>query len=166
MAYCEVTDLFIGDTRLDINTTPPQAFVNSASDEIDAALGYMYITPICPEDTAVNRPTVLLLKLINQYIATGRLLITIGRVGEDGQLDALGKYYLNLGMTRLQMIVDGKIDLLGATHTEGAPTNTGPQVVNAEPMSLVDMFYSEMNPSNPGFWVDPIYRHPRPGVTF
>lgn len=166
MAYCDVTDLFIGDTRLDETTTPPQAFVNSAGDEIDAAIGYAYITPIAPDDNSQNRPTILLLKLLNQYIATGRILITTGRVGEDGKLDALGQYYLTMGLQRLQMIVDGKIDLIGAIHTAGSNNMKGPQLTNSEPQSLVDMFYSEMNPSNPGFWIDPIYRHPRPGVTF
>lgn len=170
MAYCEVTDLLIGDTRLPSGLIP-QSYVNQAADEIDSAIGFRYETPVTVTDDAVNRPTRLLLKTINSWLATGRIILTISRNGEDNTLDALGKYYVNSALQRINQIADGEIILTGATEiATGANVASfkGPTIVNAEPVSLVDRFYGGMNPSNPEWWQSimyPGYSAPRPGVT-
>lgn len=164
MAYSTVDDLLTGDTRID-GVIDTNAFVNAAADEMDSALGFIYETPIVLADTPINRPTSLLLKLINNYLATGRIILTISRSAEDNSLDALGKYYVNTALNRLNMIVEGKISLVGATRIQDESTPKGPEIFNAEPDSLVDMFYGNFNPSNPGYYSGYPYA-PRPGVTF
>ena len=173
MAYCETTDLLIGDTRLP-GYVDPQKYVNAAADEMDSAIGFQYVTPINlvteGEAGAVNRPTMLLLKTINSWLASGRILLTISRSGEDNTLDALGKYYVSTALQRINDIVNDKIVLVGATQTPQNPSFTGPTIVNAEEKSLVDMFYGGMNPSNPEYWQSILFPRyppkPRPGVTF
>lgn len=165
MAYSGVTDLLLGDTRVD-GVVNKESYVNAAADEMDAALGFIYETPITVNQSdPVNRPTILLLKLINNYLASGRIIITISRNAEDNSLDALGKYYVNLAMQRINDIVNGKIELLGAKRNAEEKSYQGPATYNAEPESLVDMFYGNFNPSNPGYY-SPFSYPPRPGVTF
>lgn len=166
MAYCETTDLLVGDTRLPTGLSA-SAFVNNAADEIDAALGFLYETPIAVDSNAVNRPTLLLLKSINMWLATGRIILTISRTGEDNTLDALGRYYVNLAMQRLGDIVNGKIDLLGAIRTTTELDSfVGPTIINAEEKSLVDAFYQEYNPGDGNYWNNILGRRAlRPGPT-
>lgn len=142
MAYSRASDLLIGDIRVD-GVIDPEAVVQDAADEIDAAIGNIYVTPIALPDTAVNRPTILLLKRINNYIATGRLLLALAQGSGDAQNFAQAQYYLKLGLTPLNEISKGNITLAGAEkHTqEGQPANPGPTAVNAEPVSYVEAFY-------------------------
>lgn len=142
MAYCDTTDLLIGDTRLPSNVDP-QAYVNAAADEIDGAIGFKYATPIALDETvAVNRPVMLLLKTINAWLATGRILLTISRSSEDSSLDALGTYYVKGALDRVAQIVDGKILLVNAVeNTVGLSTFKGPTIINGDSESMVDAFY-------------------------
>lgn len=154
MAYCEPTDLILGDTRLPTSINA-QEFVNEAADEIDAAIGYYYITPIVVDDNPVNRPTTLLLKTINRWLASGRLILTLSRTGEDNTLDALGKYYVNMAVARINDICSNKITLIGAQQTDQADSFKGPVIANAEPVSLVDAFYGHFNTPSIGYPLPP-----------
>lgn len=155
MSYSEVSDLLVGDTRLD-GVISKQAYVDAAADEIDGFLGGMYETPVVVSGDAVSRSTMLMLKTINNWLATGRIILTISRTGEDNNLDALGKYYVEMAMERLKQIANGTIKLPGATSTSPAgPNSRGPQHANSDKESLVDAFYNNFNPTNPGYLISP-----------
>lgn len=167
MAYSAVTDLLIGDTRID-GVIDALAYVNAAADEIDAQIGNIYVTPVSIDDSPVNRPSLLLLKQINNYLATGRILLTLSRTAEDKKLDSLGSYYVKFALDALSKLADGEVTLFGATRStnDTGPTYTGPRTVNDDPESLVDYFYTRMNPSNISeHFISPLYPKPRPGST-
>lgn len=160
MTYCEVADLLIGDTRLPASISA-QAYVNAAADEIDASIGFRYETPISlDENVAVNRPVMLLLKTVNAWLATGRILLTMSRTSEDSSLDALGNYYVKGALARINQIAGGDIVLVNAVQiTQGASTFKGPTIVNGDSESLVDAFYSNFQkPPSSAYLDSTIYR--------
>lgn len=151
MAYSDEGDLLIGDTRID-GIVDKQKMIASAADEIDGMIGHIYKTPIVVSDPdGIGRPTKLLLKTINNHLATGRIILTITEPDEKNNLNALGKYYVNLALSALQQVVDRQIVLPNVeliTSPDGNSANIGPRIVNGDPGSLVDLFYERTNPAN------------------
>jgi len=143
--YSEKEDLLIGDIRLSPQYGDGTKFVELAADDMDAQLGHVYLTPIViPEDIPENRPSILLLKRINNCLASGRLIMDMALGGEDTVLNAYGLKLYNEGIALLTELCGADYTLVGAGKipSEDARENTGPQIVNEDATSLVEGFYT------------------------
>jgi hypothetical protein len=146
-SYCEVGDLRTGDIATPSYTTPEQ-YIKNAAEEIETALGHLYVTPfVIPVPPNENRPTVLWLKKANWLLASGRMILDVAATSESDNLHAYGKRMLDEAM---QMIADvkGGQPLPGATEIDGDDQNevTGPQIFNEDSESLVQGFYVGRRP--------------------
>jgi phage gp36-like protein len=164
MAYSTVGDMLLGDmpasTRHD-----PQKFVNDATDEIDSKIGHIYATPIDVTDpTDVARHSVLLLKRINNFLATGRYILARAAGDEDSQINAYGRSLIEEALLAIQAIVDGTIVLEGAVEEgDGSGAGDGPSITNYDTISAVDAFYERVMVPETG-WPGPYpYRDWAPG---
>lgn len=142
-AYCAVEDMRTGDIALPSGTSREQ-YVKAAAEEIDAALGHLYVTPFqIDAQVPKNRPTILFLKKLNWLLASGRFVLDVAAAGEMDNLHALGKRYLDEALAMLKVVTSGDLILTGATKIESDGENkaSGPIIINEDPVSLVEDFY-------------------------
>lgn len=145
MAYSTKEDLRIGDIRLPARLGDGSSFVDEAADEIDAHLGHIYVTPMNIPDLPKNRPARLLLKKVNNLIASGRLILDLAASSEDDQLHAYGWSMLKEGLSILTMLQNRNILLVGASlieDSDGQKSPTGPMIYNEDAESLVRGYYA------------------------
>lgn len=150
MAYSEVNDLLTGNVPTPAYLSP-QKYVDDAADEIDSKIGFIYQTPVDVSGSQVVRPAVLLLKRINNFLASGRLLMAVDAGGEDTQLHAYGLSLVKDATAALDQIASGAIALDGAPKidtTEDARV-TSPLIFNEDAESNVSAFYDRL--ANPNF---------------
>lgn len=165
--YSEVSDLLLGDIP-----TPKDAekWVNDATDEIDSKLGFRYVTPIVvDENVPAYRATPLLLKRINNFIASGRMILAKAASASQQEVNAYGMSMLMDGLAALTQLVNGDITLPGAAFlNEGDVGRSGPQISNLDAQSNVESFYGMVTnppaypgqaypvlyPSGSGYWTD------------
>lgn len=156
MAYAATSDLLLGNLPLG-NAVDPERYVNDAAEEIDTKIGFKYITPVDLNTLSQpeQRPTLLLLKRLNVYIATGRILITITQPTENNQLNALGQSYLMQAYEVLDAIAAGEYPLIGVPPLGGDTGNLESHigVTNGDTGSFVDSFYTQLQPQYPAGWV-------------
>jgi len=158
VAYSAVEDLLTGNIP-----TPgylsPQKYVDDAADEIDSKIGFLYKTPVVVTEenpvgtpNPVARPVRLLLKRLNNFLASGRLLMAASAGGEDDRVHAYGWSLVQDATLALQQIAEGKILLEGVEpadgNTDGVPV-TAPLIYNEDPESNVSAFYDRI--VNPDF---------------
>ena len=143
MPYSSKDDLLVGDIPLPARWGDGSSMVQLAADEIDSQIGHIYITPITldPNDPAV-RPSRLLLKNINNFIASGRLLMDMGAGAEDTETQAYGRSLLNEGRALLAQISKGLIKLTADLLPTTASEDTAPLVHNEDNESMVEAFYA------------------------
>jgi hypothetical protein len=127
-------------------------YVDGAAEEIDAALGGIYVTPISIDIEAnpEQRPAFLLLKKINWLLASGRLVLDLAAPGENADLHAYGRRMLDEGLALLGQVAAREIVLTGAELIPPPPgeedSPTGPTIHNEDDVSLVESFYTRHNP--------------------
>lgn len=128
-AYSAIEDLLIGDLIIS-ETLDRQKFVDDAADEIDSKLGWIYQTPIVL--TGLPRHEALLLKSINNRLASGRLLLTLYQSGENNSVHAYAASLVRDATNDLMLIANGDVVLSAPRQentTQGtsdtAPTATG-----------------------------------------
>lgn len=151
MAYCLIGDLLTGDIPLPV-VISAQQYINSAADEIDAALGQIYVTPIVLDVTSpAVRPSVLVLKGVNAKLASGRIIMAADAGGQDTVLHAYGLSLIREAQATLVELRASAETLPGATPvttiTAGQNIGKGPLIVNQDPVSSVDAFYAFVNPN-------------------
>ncbi len=117
--YCTTDDVAVGDITLPRHLGAPavakQKAIENAADEIAAAIGRVYKLPYNPSpDTSEH----LLLKKVNWYIATGRLVAAAAANASDDQMNAFAMYHLREAQKVLDAIVSGEIKLRGADDLE------------------------------------------------
>lgn len=144
MPYSSSSDLLTGNIPL-----PPyidsEKVVADAADEIDSYIGFRYVTPVVLDNLPENRPAVLLLKRINNHLATGRLLMEVASAQEDTQLHAYAKRLVDESLLALVAIRDGELLLGDAPILPGNEAQvSGPLHHNHDPISQVDTFYDEV----------------------
>ena len=146
-AYCAESDLRTGDLAVPSYTTKAQ-YIQGAAEEIDGALGHLYVTPFVIEETAQNRPTILFLKKLNWLLASGRFILDVAAAGESDNLHALGKRYLDEAAGMLAVVKSGDLVLAGAEQIDSDDQKdaTGPMIHNEDPESLVQAFYTGRRP--------------------
>jgi hypothetical protein len=154
MAYSQTTDLLLGEIPVPsyINT---QKVVDDAADEIDSKLGHIYTTPFNVTDPGpMSRPARLLLKRINNFLATGRLILAVASPEENQTLHAYGWSLIREATTALDAIINGDIPLEGAQVVTGTslPVST-PLINNLDSESNVEAFYDRI--ANPNYFYPP-----------
>lgn len=157
MRYCEVEDLLIGDLILPA-TVKPERFIQSASDEIDAKLGWTYKTPLAPltvpagsgdlvpEFKHLPRHERLLIVSICARLASGRLIMTLDTAGEQTTLHAYGFRLVKEALDELHTVSNGAVELIAAKQdpsTLAGESDTAPSIKNYDDESLLLGF--EMN---------------------
>lgn len=135
MPYSNVDDMMLGDM---VVTSDRSKFITSATEEIDAALGFVYQLPL----TNLTGHVALLLKRISVHLSTGRYILARAIGGEDDGLHAYGESLLREGKSMLDAIKNGQVDLVGCAKidTKQAEGNA-PATVNYDATSGVDAFY-------------------------
>ena len=109
-------------------------FIQQAADDMDAKLGWIYELPlrrqgqtidpqapvIDPTDDWKNLPThqVLLLKGINNKLASGRLILTLDIAGEGSTLHAYGWQLVREANAELAVLSNGEVFLAAARITD------------------------------------------------
>jgi hypothetical protein len=147
VAYCTKDDLLTGDIPFSSKYGDGTSFVQLAADEIDATIGRIYVTPVTFDLTnnPGSRVSQLMLKKINQLLASGRIVMDMAAGGEDDNLHAYGYSMWREAWTLLQDIVNGKYVLdtaSGKIPTDVSNANTAVSVHNEDGYSLVEAFYS------------------------
>jgi hypothetical protein len=149
--YSEVTDLLTGDIPLPGGLVPAK-FLQDAQDEIDGALGQMYVTPFVLDDSdPAVRPTRLALKRISNMLASGRLILSLDVSGEKNNLHAYGLSLVNEAHAALTLLRASADTLPGATplpKTGIEQANRGPRIKNEDDHSHVAAFYDYVSPGN------------------
>jgi hypothetical protein len=139
-SYSGEDDLLIGDMPLG-SAYPPLKFIDAASDEVDSYLGRMFDVPIDLDEAGAV--VILTLKRINNWLASGRLIMSVGTAGQDNELHAYGWSLVKQAMDELQAIMSGELTLPGLAliDTASIDSGSGPTVKNVDPVSRVDAFY-------------------------
>lgn len=148
MAYAEKEDLRLGNIPLPAAPIAQRA-VDQAAEEIDAALGFKYITPIIvPAGVPTKQAVDSLLKQVNTFLASGRLILELTAGTEDNSLHSYAKYLVDQATKVLCQIKDGEIVLDGVSPANpDAIIASGPLHINQDSVSGVDRFYDDL--SNP-----------------
>lgn len=163
MAYSSDSDLLIGNIPLPGYISPTK-IVDDAADEIDSQLGFIYVTPISAyEGGPLTRPARLLLKRINNNLASGRLILQLASSDENRQVHAYGWQLIEEATAALKCIREGEVVLEGAERLPNAVTEavTVPLIANVDSESSVEAFYDRIG--NPNYHYPPvtgIYNNP------
>jgi phage gp36-like protein len=141
MAYCEANDLIVGD----IAGLEPlkQRFIDAATDEMDAMIGFVYLLPLSGLSTHVT----LLLKSICSQLASGRLLTSQSAASEDQSTHSYGKSLIDSATAQLWSIRNGQTALGALKVTSAASGGNAPSIGQTDSVSAVDAFYDYV--SNP-----------------
>lgn len=139
VAYCSTDDLLLGNVPVPATA---QTYVDTAAEEMDSILGLRYVTPVeLDEQNPKQRPFFLLLKRINAWLASGRLLMALDAGGEDDQVHQYAERLVNEALMALKQIADGSILLPGGESIDPeAPKTTGPMAAFADDASAVETF--------------------------
>lgn len=152
MAYSAVSDLLTGDLQLP-TYVDPQRFVNDAGDEIDSQIGFIYATPVNVNallGVPTLRPIALLFKRINNFLASGRLLLATDVSGEGGRTHAYGMELIKEANLALAAIVTGKLQLqIPPADPNDVVVPSGPLQYNKDAESNVDAFYDRLTERPP-----------------
>jgi hypothetical protein len=139
-----------GDIAVPSYTSREQYIVNAA-EEIDAAVGHLYVTPFDVDETVpANRPSILFLKKLNWLLASGRFVLDVAAAGEMDNLHAYGKRMLDEAAAMLKYLTSEELVLVGATKIKSDDEQegfTGPMISNEDSESLVEAFYRRQRPS-------------------
>lgn len=168
-AYCQPEDLLLGDVPTSSESASGKYCVDAA-DEIDSRIGHIYQTRVVIVDPAppgtpspVSRPARLLLKRINVWLATGRLLMAQDASGEESSVHAYALKLVTDASAAIDMIAYGQIVLDGAPKVSGySEVSSGPIYANLDSESSVEAFYNRI--ANPYYVfpaeVEPWYGRP------
>lgn len=161
MPYSAKTDLLTGNIPLP-SYVDADKYVADAADEIDSYIGFIYKTPVdVTEQGPTSRPARLLLKRLNNFLASGRLMMAAAAAQEDTEQHAYARRLVGEALDSLKMIAEGKISLDGA---EPAPASSDakqnvPVILNKDVESNVDAFYDRItNPDNNWVYSGPFPR--------
>ena len=143
--YAEAESGLLGGIPV-ADQTQLTAYFQDAADEIDAAIGLIYQTPVTKSANGgvLPRPVQLTLARINRYLASGRYILAVAAAGEDSGLHAYGRSLVADASAALKNIVNGSVDLDALRIPNEGAERQGPRIANAEPRSNVDAFYENM----------------------
>jgi hypothetical protein len=142
-AYCEVSDLVLGDLAMPRGVSKEE-WVAKGADEIDAYLGQIYRLPLdLDPNIPPHRQDLLLLNKINSFLSSGRLLLMIALANEDNSVHAYGKSLVDEATRELARITAGRTVIEGADLlVETSEDEMLPIVTNRDSGSYLDAFYN------------------------
>lgn len=151
--YCQNSDILTGDVTVVPDVV--QLHVEQAAEEIDAAIGHLYVTPI------VNPTghTASLLKMINVKLATGRYFAAMSRGNEDSE-NFYAKTLIKEALDALERIRSGQIILNGVPGVapEATDDSRAPTLINVDSQSGVAAFYGFVqSPLSPAYPITEFY---------
>lgn len=146
--YSLVGDMLLGDIP---SPRDADKWVQDAADEIDTKLGFRYVTPIVVDETvAANRITTLLLKRINNHLASGRLVCAKAASGSQQEVHQYGMSLIREALLALDALASGEMTLPGATFLAADDVGqSGPIINNLDAESNVESFYSMVSTRSP-----------------
>lgn len=154
MAYSRESDLLLGDLMISPKFDK-RSFVDDAADEIDAKLGFIYKLPLAGEgDVELPPHELLLLKQINNKLASGRLILTVATAGEQNALHAYGLRLVTEATNDLMLIANGVVDLTAVRLGVGATEvrDSAPSIHNHDAESGVDMYEGAVMRPGGAYW--------------
>lgn len=122
-------------------TTDKAAYVCAAFDEINSRIGYLYTLPIVVANLEIQSQ--LVLKKINNFIASGRFIMAMAIGAEQQELHAYGASLVREGFAELALILDGSLPLIGAEASTGTVGDRFPETVNHDAASAMYAFEDE-----------------------
>lgn len=151
--YSTTEDMLLGNIPPLKDVTLVQRYVQDGADEIDSKLGMRYTTPIVIADTPSTRAGMLLLKRINNYLATGWYILASSASQESVELNAYGAKLVGDATAALDSLATGATPLPGAaTIDPGDMGISGPVLSNLDATSQVENFYQyTQHPWGSGF---------------
>lgn len=144
VTYSTPDDLLIAQLRVD--EADKVKYVAEAADDIESRIGHIYETPLTFDTTVPQeRAASLVLKRLNNNLASGRIILAYTMPAEDKQLNAYGHYLVKDAEDTLDLIASRQVILYGPTpvtlpNTEivnGAALG----ISNVDSSSAVDDFY-------------------------
>lgn len=138
--YSETGDLLLGDLP---SPRDAEKYVQDATDEINSKLGFRYVVPIVVDQSVpANLPTILLLKRINNHLASGRLVCAKAASGSQQEVHQYGLSLIREAELALNQLVSGEMTLPGATFQSSDDVGqSGPIISNIDAASNVEAFY-------------------------
>jgi hypothetical protein len=152
--YCTVDDLLL-DPQFGLPMgLSKEKYVQYGAEKIDARLGRLYETPLMKDWTAVDReehaPTVMLLKMMNQYLASGMIILAISMASEDSGLNAYGASLVAEADNVINLILENEVYLEGAKANPNLKkvdeyVGTRPASFSQDSGSATEAFYEMVN---------------------
>lgn len=155
MPYSEEGDLLVGDVLLPGGFNKDK-YIAEATDEIDSKLGFLYSLPIRgagepPADLPPHEQ--LLLKVISNKLASGRLIMDVAMAGERQSVHAYGRRLVDEATNDLMQIANGVVEI-HAVRLETAVAQEAskiPTVRNQDEESLLLGFENTVLRSEPWY---------------
>lgn len=157
MPYSSEGDLLIGDVLLPAGFNQAK-YITEATDEIDSKLGFLYQLPLTAVEGDLPPHEALLLKVISNKLASGRLIMDIAMAGERQSVHAYGRRLVDEATNDLLLLANGTVEL----HAVRSATNVAqesakvPTIRNQDDESLTLGFENTVLRQEP--W------YSRPGV--
>jgi len=136
MAYSTVDDLLLGDMAFS-DRVDKTTFIDDAADEIDSKIGVLYALPL--NISLLDTRAKATLKRINNWLATGRLILSMAAGDKD--LNKYAEYMITTALAALAEVASGAVGLGGAVLADtSANSGTGPSILNHDSVSAIDVF--------------------------
>lgn len=148
MAYSQVGDLLFG--AIPTQGQDLEQWITRADEEIDAAIGNLYVTPISFPASSEARPGQLLVKKISSQIATGRAIMAMDAGSQENNLHQYGLFLLKEATSSLKCIQEGEVVLPGVQMISTEDLTSAPKVYNVDESSAVEDFFGNFNTANLG----------------
>lgn len=167
--YCEPNDIvtllgqlgedvprYIGDSVEDYGK-----YIESAAEEIDMVVGRKYVLPLSLEEGTADY---LLLKKLNRFIASGRILMGSSAANEKNGIHKYASYLLAEANAALNAIAGGYLELNQSENPANKQDyDSGPAIFLSDKDSFVRNFYGFGGAEYaPGMAVDPPINTPAP----
>ena len=143
-SYCEEDDLLLGQisTRLP-PTIAPADFIENATNEINAKLGFTYAVPFVePTDGGAEPQLPLhqwnLLRDIAAKLASGRIILAATAANQESTIHAYGFYLVKDAEVSLMAIANGDVKFKWPrVNSEGEPLDPAPNPQDTDPMAYI-----------------------------
>lgn len=147
--------MLVGDVLLPAGFNKVK-YINEATDEIDSKLGFIYQLPLVgPGEPPAALPPheVLMLKVISNKLASGRLIMDVAMAGERQSVHAYGRRLVDEATNDLMLLANGVVDL-HAVRLDSAVAQEAsklPSIQNVDEESLLLGFENTVLRSEPWY---------------
>lgn len=131
MSYSAEGDLLIGDVMLPLGFDKAK-YIKEATDEIDSKLGFLYKLPLeaAPPLMVLPPHEQVLLKVISNKLASGRLIMDVAMAGERQTVHAYARRLVDEANNDLMLLANGAVEL-HAVRSDTDPEQPASKVPSA-----------------------------------